>query len=300
MLSALVSFFESVSTTSKNNEHFFVSTMIFTMAYSERTPLSSGSNDHGISIPSGLKNALDHLLRRENLQQAQTVAASRVDDLRKSASDGDVSLRLLALAGGAFLIVSALLGMISHLVFLQFTSVLVEFYTLVMGVVMVVLESRQVMLPEWFLQLLYKYALFLKFIWGRGCLYFVAGTLQMSQGSFTDVIVGFCVCLLGVAFIVIGHRAAQKLQNARSLLTSEHTVRSKFREANIRGHNALDIQEFRLLMQSLGLHISRREAEAAFLQVNPEDSGELTYDDFKAWWERSLPSSRVSAMPMNA
>jgi hypothetical protein len=159
------------------------------MIYDERTPLASHHNNHSHewAIPSKIKDAFHKLFQPENLQQAQTVAASRLDDLRRSALDGHVSFRLLALTGGAALIVSALLGMASHLVFFQLTDVLIEGYVLVFGVIMIVLESKQAMLPESFELQLYKYALFLKFVWGRGCLYFVAGTLHMSLGSLTDV-----------------------------------------------------------------------------------------------------------------
>lgn len=255
------------------------------MVFTERTPLSR-KNEQGSSstIPPELRNAFQRLFRQENLEQVQSVAASRFVDLRQSALDGDVSFRLLALAAGAALVVSALLGMLSHFVFFQLTAVLIEGYVLILGIIAIVLESKQVMLPERFLKQLYKYALFLRFVWGRGCLYFVAGTLQLSLGSLTDVIVGACVCLLGVCFIMVGIRTAAKLHQARTLLTSEHTLRSKFREACGPGKDSLDLRSFSELLASLGVPVTKRESEAAFLHLNTNDDSELTYDEFKTWW----------------
>ena len=258
------------------------------MVFDERTPLSNSTTQGSVlSVPPELKHAFQTLFRQENIQQAQTVAASRIVDLRRSTSEGDVSFRLLSLAGGASLIVSALLGMASHLVFFQLTAVVLEGYVFIMGIIMVVLESKQAMLPERFLQQLYKYALFLKFVWGRGFLYLVAGTLQLSLGSLTDIIVGGAVSLLGIGFIMMGRQTAMKLQYARTTLSSESVLRAKFRDASSRGQDSLTMTEFRSLMLSLGVPLSQREAELALLHVNADDNSELTYDEFKAWWSRS-------------
>jgi hypothetical protein len=98
------------------------------------------------------------------------------------------------------------------------SGALVEIYTLALAAIIVLLESQQKVefITKEHLDLLHKYALFLKYVWGRGCLYLVAGkfpfgfgfwlgtnllinvvkmipgSLQLTQGKFGNLFVG-CV-----------------------------------------------------------------------------------------------------------
>lgn len=249
------------------------------MANSETTPLQGSSYQN-----SELNRFVGNLFSKENLDKAQTTAKTHLDQLAQSAREGDVSIRLLALLGGAALVIYSTLGFITHVLMLQFVRALVEIYTLVLGVIILVLESRQLHLPEAFLNRLYKYALFLKFVWGRGCLYFVAGSLQLTQGSLIDVGIGAFVMFVGALYIVVGRQTAQKLRDLRQNLYSEDTLRTKFREADTTGTGKLTMDQFRTLTASLGMNLHRREVEAAFLHLDRDDSGALSFEDFKNWW----------------
>ncbi len=84
--------------------------------------------------------------------------------------------------------VTSALGVWNRFIGLNWISAIVEFYTFILGLAVVILESKSgkfKILPErwttaWEARIR-KYALFLSFVSGRGGLYFVAGTLQLSQ-----------------------------------------------------------------------------------------------------------------------
>lgn len=98
------------------------------------------------------------------------------------------SVRLLALMGGIAMTVTSALGVWNRFLGLNWISAIVEFYTFILGLSVVILEAKSAkcrILPEswttaWEARIR-KYALFLSFVSGRGGLYFVAGTLQLSQ-----------------------------------------------------------------------------------------------------------------------
>ena len=110
--------------------------------------------------------------------------------LARSITEGNTSIRILALTGGMAMTLTSVMGLWTHFLGFHWISAIVECYTLLLGLGVVALEARSVrivILPRRYTDLwegrIRKYALFLKFVRGRGGLYFVAGTLQLSQVS---------------------------------------------------------------------------------------------------------------------
>lgn len=243
---------------------------------SESTPLLSQVNQ-----------AIAGFWTQQNIERARTVATDRVAAVRTSLETGYFSLRLLILLGGVALILLASFGIVSHLITFNFTDALLEVYTLALGCIILILESRQLSLPPAYMKKLLKYALFLKFIWGRGLLYSFAGTLQAVQGSILDAIVGVYVMTLGIVFIVLGYCTAQELANIgrRSFPTS--MLRRKFHAANTDRSGKIDFEQFSNLLDDLEILLSRREKEIAFLYLDTADEGTITFDQFHAWFQRN-------------
>ena len=222
----------------------------------------------------------------QNVQRARTVANDRAAVLRTSFETGDFSLRLLVLMGGLGVILSAVLGLITDLVFFNFTGALLELYTLLLGCVIMVLESRQLSLPPAYLEKVLKYALFLKFIWGRGLLYSFAGTLQATQGSLMHTIVGAYLMVVGIVFIVLGYMTAQKLASVGRRDFSKSVLRSKFSAADTNHSGNIDLAQFSALVDDFEFPLSRREKEVAFLYLDTSDHGTLTFEEFQAWFHK--------------
>lgn len=115
----------------------------------------------------------------ETASRAGKMAQDKLMELRTMANEGYLPIRVLAQIGGLAMIVLSILGFINAIIHLNFLDALVEVYTFLLGLVVIILETKA--FPKSFEQSLSKYALFLTFVWGRGCLYFVAGSLQATQ-----------------------------------------------------------------------------------------------------------------------
>lgn len=117
------------------------------------------------------------------LEEAPTglskMAHDKMNELRSMANEGYMPIRLLAQIGGLAMIVLSAMDFVINIIHLQFLDALVEVYTFLLGLIVIILETKA--FPKRFEQGLNKYALFLRFVWGRGCLLFVAGSLQATQ-----------------------------------------------------------------------------------------------------------------------
>ena len=176
------------------------------------------------------------------------------------------------------------LSFIGHILLLNWITAIFDVYTFCLGIIIVVLEGGRKL--SFFSKLeysLYKNALFLKYVWGRGIIYCVAGTLQLTKRSLVDFAVGAFVCFVGIMYIVIGRQAAKKLANYRSSIKPEQ-LQVAFAEADTDGIGSLTMVQFQQLTTSLGLDLSKKEAEAAFLQIDNSLTGRLTYESVQMWW----------------
>jgi hypothetical protein len=247
----------------------------------ETSPLSGATTPTGLdSISSFAKN----VFTKANFEKAGNVVSGKAAELKTQAQDGDQSLRLLAFLGGVILIVVAGMEFTGKLLSLNIIGAFIEIYTFLIGVVVIILEGKDMILSTNLQNRIYKYALFLKFLWGRGCLYFICGTLQLYQIDLLNLVSGGYMCFVGVLFIVVGQRTAYKLKSLRKSLYSEQTLHEKFVQADIDGDEGLDLHQFRNLTLSLGLDMTRRETEAAFSHIKNTDKEKLSYGEFQAWW----------------
>ena len=101
-----------------------------------------------------------------------------------------------------------------------------------------------------------KYALILRYVWGRGALYFVAGTLQLSQLGLFDLIGGGFMTFVGVVYIIVGTKARAKLQELKNSTIPDSSLKLKFQQALSKNTDKLDITSFKTLVLTLGLHLN--------------------------------------------
>jgi Ca2+-binding EF-hand superfamily protein len=106
----------------------------------------------------------------------------------------------------------------------------------------------------------------------------------IAQSGFWSFVIGGFVMLVGVVYIIVGHQTASKLTKLRNSL-AEQTLRSKFEESDKEGDGKLSAEDFQRLTESLGMNLSRREREVAFLCMDREDKGAITFTDFTTWWK---------------
>ena len=176
-------------------------------------------------------------------------------------------------------------------VMFKWISAIFEIYIFILAIAMIILEyGRSLTFFSKLEATLYKHALFVKYVWGRGVLYFIAGTLTIALGHLIALIVGTYVCLVGILFILVGRSTAKKLATAkkdarRSAVTPEQ-LQEKFAIADLDGKGALSKEQFGMLItEDLGLDLTRREVESAFLQLDCESRGRISYESVLKWWK---------------
>lgn len=82
------------------------------------------------------------------------------------------------------MIVVSIMGFVVKMLTFKFVSALIEVYIFVLAIVILILESAgKIPVPRRVGLKIQKFALFLKYVWGRGILFVIGGTLQVSQVS---------------------------------------------------------------------------------------------------------------------
>ena len=242
------------------------------------------NNSDGLGAVSGFAKSL---FSKENVASVSQVVGEKVNQVKRQAEDGDNSLRFLALLAGIVLVVVASMEFAGKMMMFQIVGLLIELYSFCIGIGIIVIESKNMLLSEGFQARILKYALFLKFLWGRGCLYFFVGTLQLYHMDLWNLIAGGVLCAVGGLMVFVGHRTALKLKTMRKSLYSKHELQAKFAQNDLDGDGGLNVQQFRSLTLNLGLDMTRRETEAAFNHMKKTSREKLSYDEFYSWWTQT-------------
>lgn len=218
-----------------------------------------------------------------NITEAGSFAKERAAELRQSVAEGNWGLRIFVLLGALAMITTSLIGLISDVYRIDTISAIIDIYCMILGVVMIILEyGYQLSFFAAIQPSLYRNALFLRFVWGRGLFYFVAGTIEISQRHYMNIFVGSYVCLLGFAFAIIGRSASQKLADARRSTFTMEDLRAKFNETDEEMKGSLDMNQFSSFVKLLGMDMNRREVETTFLQL--EEDGRIGFEVIVEWW----------------
>lgn len=137
--------------------------------------------NHGGNVTDTISQFAKTAFTSESIEAAGRFTKEKALELKTQAQEGDRSLRFLALIGGIGCVVVGLFELGTRLMKLQLVGAVIDLYIIMLGSVVVILESKDIFLSKRLVQNLNKYALFLKFLWGRGLLLFICGTLQLTQ-----------------------------------------------------------------------------------------------------------------------
>jgi hypothetical protein len=139
-------------------------------------------------------------MTKETAEAAGSFAKEKFQELKSQVSDGDFSIRLLALLGAVLIVFLSVTEILGKILTLHIFGALIELYACILGLIALALEGKGQIpfFPASLGDTIMNYALILRYVWGRGALYFVAGTLQLSQMGLLDLIVGGFMTFVGV------------------------------------------------------------------------------------------------------
>mmetsp|Transcript_15606 Transcript_15606/g.23702 ORF Transcript_15606/g.23702 Transcript_15606/m.23702 type:complete len:272 (+) Transcript_15606:92-907(+) len=207
--------------------------------------------------------------------------AEKVRDL---ATKGPLSFRVLAFLGGIAMVVSSLLDIVQQFLAFHPVNTLIALYTTVLGLIIVFLEGKEWACPVSFQRSIRHYAKFLEFTWGRGCLYFFAGSLQFTRWGIVNMLVGGLMCSVGMTAIIVGQSTAEKLNKLRASLKDKQALEDEFNKLDTKGDGCLSPNQLAILANNLGLDLERNELVAAVTVIDKNGNGNIAFEDFYLWW----------------
>jgi Flp pilus assembly protein TadB len=104
------------------------------------TPTSdNGSSSNFASTISQLAHAT---FTKQNIEAATKYTKEKAIELQKQAQDGDHSLRFLGVVAGLACVVVGIIELVSRFLRFDIVGALIDFYIIVLGVIVIVLEGK--------------------------------------------------------------------------------------------------------------------------------------------------------------
>ena len=173
------------------------------------------------------------------------------------------------------------------ILFSQFCCAAFGAYTGVLGIVICLLEGKDIICPIRHQKSILHWAKCLHYVWGRGLLYIFAAFLAISQGNALDFVVGGYEIAVGVIALVVGRKAALKLTHLSRSVISETEMLNRFNQADDNNVGYLAVTEFETFLDLCGLqNLDVHELAAAFSAVDRDDDGKISFIDLSIWFRQ--------------
>uniref|UniRef100_A0A7S2BIR7 EF-hand domain-containing protein n=1 Tax=Florenciella parvula TaxID=236787 RepID=A0A7S2BIR7_9STRA len=215
------------------------------------------------------------------------MASSHLSNMKDWVGDGPITLRAAALFGGAMLVLTGFFGTLGSL--FSPLKLIMEAYMFCFGVLIVMLEAKNNLCKDNWMNILKKEAKFLTLLAGRGYFYIVLGTLLMAQwpdvGNF---LLGLYMTCVGGLMTVVGLHAKAKMDKMKGHIKDEAAVVAAFKKADVDQTGSLSIEQLASLCKELGSDLDRLELEAAVGSLDKDGSGSVEYEEFFDWWSSTV------------
>jgi hypothetical protein len=205
---------------------------------------------------------------------------------KEFSKDGNVNFRILAFAGGISVILTSSLSILISIAHWGVLEVMVYFYTLLFGVLICILEGQFIKsrTVDKIRAVAVEGLPVLKYLWGRGVLYILSGSLQMSHLSSMNILSGTFLIGVGVLFVVIGVHTRRRLSKLKKSLKDVKSLRRYFHSFDRDGDGVLDMDEFGAFVANLtGEDMDEDELEATFCCIDSQGKGYVTLEEFQTW-----------------
>lgn len=124
----------------------------------------------------------------------------------------------------------------------------------------------------------------LRFVWGRGILYVIAGTINVALMHLMTMISGAIMIVLGLLSIILGIHASRKFAALRNSLADESYLLLLFSYYDSDGDGYLEAYQFANLLSYLGMELDDRYAMKAFDTIDRDGDRRISFDEFNEWW----------------
>ena len=206
-----------------------------------------------------------------------------VYDMQYLVEEGPLSFRSFAFVGGFFMILASCLDFIETEE--EPVQRLITLNLLLVGFITIQIEGRpfHMQLPFLYDGICLFFS-FVKFVWGRGFLYFVSGCFQFFLFSKYNMISGVYFMLLGAFSVVFGYKASVRLAGLRNSIQSKDEIKFMFHSFDKDRDGYLNSEEFRELLMAMGQNLEHNDFVAAMSAVDTENNQMISYKNLEDWW----------------
>lgn len=194
---------------------------------------------------------------------------------------------MLAFAGGISVILTSTLSIGICIAHFEPLAMIVYIYTFMVGILICILEGQ--FLKSEIMNHIREGAIeglpILKYLWGRGVLYSLSGSLQLSHLSSMNMLSGAFLVAVGVLFILVGIHTRRRLNKLKKSVKDVKVLMRHFRRFDRDNDGVLDMDEFGNLVAHLTKEdMDEDELEGVFSSITKSDEGHITLEELQAWF----------------
>ena len=116
---------------------------------------------------------------------------------------------------------------------------------------------------------------------------FVSLTAIIRKSNRRSKIIGTLVLLVGVAYIVLGRMAHDKMTKIRNQNFSDKKIKQMFGNYDKNENDRIEFDEFKRMLEDLKLALTMQEAEVLYLSIDKDMNHGLTLEEFQKFWSTS-------------
>jgi EF-hand domain pair len=207
-----------------------------------------------------------------------------------AAEEGSAIIRIPALMLAVGTIFTTLWPIVTVPAFWTIPVLICAFHSVSLCLLIIILEGRAVAIRSptnaraRLRNLITRYLSVLKFVWGRGLLYIYAASMNLTLDHAWVIYTSLPLIAFGIFAIIAGGHASYNLDQLKSSLTDESYLWVKFSQNDQDMDGLLDTNGFAELLWCLGLEFDDMYTYKAFKQIDTDNDGYISFDDFKHWW----------------
>lgn len=230
-----------------------------------------------------LKQASDS---QDSVNNVMQVTRDKINAIVQYAEEGDWSWKLLGMFGGLAMMAFGALSFMGDFFLLNWFGAVIDIYVFFFGALAVVLEYKESLLPQKYIDTLKVEAKFVYKPYGRAVLYIFMGVLLISQSKITFQATGLYLLIVGGLVIYYAGRAQEALDKFKNIKLSFSQLKKAYKDADKNGDGLTPHELAQMVSKFKGISMSENEVYSAIALLDADNSGKVSYDEFSKWYNQ--------------
>lgn len=203
--------------------------------------------------------------------------------------EGTSFIRVPAFFGGLALIVTSIVSLVLYPEVWNAASIVMFIGVIILSCFILILDGRflcpnPLSARAHLRDVLTRNFNIFRYVWGRGLLYIVAGTLSVVQMQLINICSGSFMIVVGVIALCVGIHASRKFAALRSSLADESFLLLVFSNYDYDGDGYIEAYQFSRLVDDLGMELDDRYTLKAFNAIDMDSDRKISFEEFNHWW----------------